>query len=92
MTLRKVHRTVGILFAPFFYLTAFTGIALLFRKSDWYGKEAKETMIGLHNWEILNGEARLYLGVVLAAGLICMTCTGLALAVGILRRKRAGKP
>ena len=83
MQLRKLHRTVGFVFAPFFLLTASTGIILLWRKGDLYGPEVKNTLLGLHNWEGLAP----YIGVVLASGLLFMTCTGLAIMVGIYRRK-----
>ncbi|MBT7068003.1 MAG: hypothetical protein HN919_17020 [Verrucomicrobia bacterium] len=73
MNIRKLHRVVGLLFAPFFLITALTGIALLWRKADVYGAETKGILIGLHNWEI----AAKYIGVILAAGLICMVVTGL---------------
>lgn len=76
MKLRKFHKTVGLIFAPFFLLTSLTGILLLWRKDDVYGKEVKELLIGLHNWEI----GMKYIGVILALGLITVTITGLMLA------------
>ena len=36
MKLRTFHRTIGMVFAPFFLLTAGTGLLLLFRKTGWY--------------------------------------------------------
>ena len=76
MKLRKIHKTVGIIFAPFFLLTSFTGIALLFRKDDLYSKEIKNMLIGFHNWEV----GAKYIGIVLAFGLIFMSISGLILA------------
>ncbi len=84
MVLRKFHRTVGMIFGPFFLLTSLTGIMLLFRKDDLYSGEAKSFLIGLHNWEI----AAKYVGVVLAAGLITMIITGFFIAMQI-RKARA---
>ena len=83
MQLRTFHRLVGAIFAPFFILTAVTGIILLWRKDDLYSASTKGTLLGLHNWEGLAP----YIGVVLAAGLLFMTCTGLAILAGIHRRK-----
>nr|VFK46701.1 MAG: hypothetical protein BECKTC1821E_GA0114239_106811 [Candidatus Kentron sp. TC] len=73
MNMRKVHRAVGLVFSPFFLLTAVTGIILLWRKAEVYGSDVKGILIGLHNWEI----AAKYIGVILAAGLIYMAITGL---------------
>ena len=84
MRIRKLHRIVGVVFAPFFLLTASTGIVLLWRKTELYGPEVTGTLLGLHNWEGLAP----YVGVVLAGGLLFMTCTGLAILVGIYRKRR----
>ena len=81
MMLRKLHRTVGMIFGPFFLLTALTGVLLLFRKDDLYSSETKSFFIGLHNWEI----AAKYIGVVLAVGLITMAITGFCIAVKICK-------
>ncbi len=72
MNVRKLHRSIGLVFSPFFLLTALTGIALLWRKSDLYGYETKGLLLGLHNWEI----AVQYIGVILAGALIFMNVTG----------------
>ena len=82
MNVRKVHRFVGLVFAPFFVITAVTGIALLWRKAEVYGDKTKGLLIGLHNWEL----GAKYVGVILAIGLLCMVGTGLRL---LLKR---GKP
>ncbi len=80
MRIRRLHRIVGAVFAPFFILTATTGIVLLWRKTELYGPEVKDTLLGLHDWEGLAP----YIGVILAGGLLFMSCTGLAL----LRRRK----
>jgi len=84
MNTRKFHRFVGLVLAPFFLITAVTGIALLWRKAEIYGKETKDLLIGFHNWEI----AAKYIGVILAIGLIIMALTGLSMIVRFYRRKR----
>jgi len=84
MKLRKFHKTVGLFFAPFFLLTSLTGILLLWRKDDVYGKEVKDLLIGLHNWEI----GMKYIGVILALGLILVTITGLMLALESYRKQK----
>lgn len=73
--IRVLHRTVGILFVPFFFITALTGIVLLFRKSGWYGQTVKKVMLGLHNWEI----ARQHIGIILSGALLTMATTGIML-------------
>ncbi len=83
MKLRKLHRTVGLVFAPFFLLTAFTGIALLWRNAEVYGDDAKSVFLGFHNWEI----AANYIGVILAAGLITMAVTGLVMLIQQWKRQ-----
>ena len=84
MKLRSLHRTVEILFSPFFLITACTGICLLWRKAEIYGKETKSLLLGMHNWEI----AAQYVGGVLAAGLIFMALTGITLYIQAARKKR----
>ncbi|NQT92228.1 MAG: hypothetical protein HQ559_05670 [Lentisphaerae bacterium] len=83
MNIRKLHRAVGLVLAPFFLLTAFTGMALLWRKAGVYGSDTKGILLGLHNWEI----AARYIGVILAMGLICMAVTGLLMLIQQGRRK-----
>lgn len=75
MKLRVFHRRMAIIFSPFLILTALTGIALFFRKDDFYGKEIKGLLIGLHNWE----SGAKYIGIVLALGLISICVSGLML-------------
>ena len=83
MVLRKFHRAVGMIFAPFFLLTSLTGIALLFRRDEIFSGETKSIFLGLHNWEI----AAKYVGIVLAAGLITMIITGFCIAMQVRKAK-----
>jgi uncharacterized iron-regulated membrane protein len=80
---RVLHKTLGLICAPFFVLTALTGLVLLWRKSNLYEKETKELLLGLHNWEL----AAKYVGAALAAALLLMTLTGIRMSV----RKRSEK-
>ena len=88
MTLRQVHRTLGMVFGPFFLITAATGGLLLWRKADLFGVEAKEGMLGWHNWEGLHRFGIHYLGMLLAAALVMMVVTGAALRLQVWRRTR----
>ncbi len=90
MILRKVHRILGLCFAPFFLLTAATGAVLLWRADGVYDLETKTTLIKLHNWEGLHGIGIHYLGVILAAALVLMVLTGWCLALQMRARKRKG--
>jgi uncharacterized iron-regulated membrane protein len=84
MNVRQLHGIVGLIFAPFFILTAATGIVLLWRKAGIYGKETKDLLLGIHNWEIGAG----YIGIILALGLSCMAVTGLIILIQTQRRKK----
>ena len=84
MKLRKLHRTFGMVFAPFFLLTTVTGMILLWRKAELYSKETKSLMLGLHNWEI----GAKYIGVVLASGLLFMVISGFIMAVKPMLKKK----
>ena len=83
MNIRKLHRSVGLVFAPFFLITAFTGMALLWRKAEVYGPNTKSLLLGLHNWEI----AAKYIGVILATGLIFMVVTGSLMLIQLSNRR-----
>ena len=52
VNIRKLHSVVGLACAPFFLITSYTGIVLLWRKDEVYGSDTKGVLIGLHNWEI----------------------------------------
>ncbi len=75
--LKKLHRIVAIVFTPFLLITPITGIILLFRKTGLCGKETKELLLDLHNWEI----AANYVGIILAAGLIFIVATSLIMFI-----------
>ncbi len=83
MSIRKLHRFVGLAFSAFFLLTACTGLALLWRNAGLYSGDTKELLLGLHNWEAVAH----YVGAVLASALICITVTGLILFAQSVRRK-----
>jgi uncharacterized iron-regulated membrane protein len=84
MNLRQIHRIIGLLFAPFFILTAVTGMVLLWRKTGVYGKETKEFLLGIHNWEI----GAEYVGIILSLGLFCMAVTGFIILIQTHRRRK----
>jgi uncharacterized iron-regulated membrane protein len=84
MFLRRMHRTVGIIFAPFFLLTAVAGMLLLLRKTGLYSLEVHKVLLGLHNWEIISA----YAGIVLASALAFMAITGSM--IFLKRRRRRG--
>jgi uncharacterized iron-regulated membrane protein len=75
LNLRTFHRRLALIFSPFLLLTSITGIALLFRKDEFYGKDVKTFLIGLHNWELVGK----YVGTILAIGLMTITVTGIML-------------
>ena len=90
VTLRKIHRTLAIIFAPFLLITATTGGILLLRNADIYGYQTTDGLLKWHNWEGLHAIGIHYLGVLLAAGLLAVVLTGAALWVWIkLRTRRA---
>lgn len=72
MRLRKLHRIVAIILAPFILLLALTGSSLFFRKSGVYEKEIKEFLISLHTWEIIAP----YVGLFLGLGLLFLVISG----------------
>ena len=90
MTLRKIHRILGLCFAPFFLLTAATGALLLWRKDDLYSHETQSTLLKLHNCEGLHAIGIHYMGMILAAALILMVLTGWCIALQMRARKRKG--
>jgi hypothetical protein len=85
MWLRRIHRLVGLVFAPFFLITAVTGGILLWRR--YYGPDIKHDLLGWHNWEGLGD----YLGVLLAGALAVMAVTGVALWAQMALRKRRAR-
>lgn len=75
MKLRKLHRYVAIIMAPFMLLLGATGCLLLFRKTTWYDKEIKDLLVGIHTWEWLAP----YIGIVFGLGLIFLSISGIIL-------------
>lgn len=84
MNLRQIHRIVGLLFAPFFILTAVAGMLLLWRNAGIYGVETKEFLLGIHNWEI----GAEYIGTILSLGLLCMVVSGVIILIQTHRRRK----
>ena len=84
MHIPKIHRQVALIFLPFFILPSLTGILLLWRKNEIYGKEVKELFVGLHTWEI----GAKYIGVILGSALLFLTISGLVIIYQTSRRKR----
>lgn len=72
---RQLHKWLGLVCAPFFLLSLVTGSLLLWRKAELYSKETKGVLVELHTWELIAP----YLAILLAAGLLLMTLTGLSL-------------
>lgn len=83
LKIKKLHRLTGLIFAPFFIITALTGMVLLWRKAGIYEKSTKGILLGIHNWEAVTK----YIGVILAAGLLCMAITWLVMALKARRVK-----
>ncbi|MBT3280947.1 MAG: hypothetical protein HOF69_06555 [Campylobacteraceae bacterium] len=71
--MRRIHKKVGIILAPFFIILSISGIILLFRKTELYGKETKSFLVSLHTWEIIMP----YLGIILGLGLLFMSLSGI---------------
>ena len=69
MNIRRCHRITGLVFSPFFLITAITGTVLLWRKDGIYDGETKGLLLGLHNWEI----GAKYVGVIQS---LIATCKG----------------
>lgn len=81
LIIRKLHRTVGIIFVPFFLLTAVIGSLLLFRNTQILSNRTFVILIGIHNWEIVAH----YVGVILAVAIIFMSISGIILFVQFMR-------
>ncbi|MFZ2957171.1 MAG: hypothetical protein WA705_09795 [Candidatus Ozemobacteraceae bacterium] len=74
--IRTFHKTIGLVFAPFYLTTALSGSILLFRKTGWISPDVKKKLVGVHNWEILKN----YLGLILGAALTLSVFTGFVLS------------
>jgi uncharacterized iron-regulated membrane protein len=83
--LRKLHRIVGLIFAPFFVITAATGAILLFRRQ--YSPSVKHDLLEWHHWEGLAN----YIGLLLAGALLFMAISGVALWGQVFFRKRRAR-
>ena len=77
MTLRKIHKAVGLTLSLPLLLVSTTGLVLLGRKDNIYVPETKRLLVRLHTWEILAK----YSGSIMAIGLMTMVGTGLVLAL-----------
>lgn len=75
MTLRKLHRHVAIIMAPFMLLLGLTGVLLLFRKTQWYEKDVKHLLVDVHTWEWLAP----FIGSIFGLGLIFLSISGIIL-------------
>ena len=78
MTNRRLHGTLGRIFAPFFILVGITAIPLFWRNDDVYSSSTKRFLVSLHTWEI----AAKYVGVIMALSLISLSVSGLIMAYG----------
>ncbi len=89
MWLRRFHRTLGLILAPFLLVTATCGGILLWRKAIYARSISIDLSLieELHNFEILSR----VVGTVLAAGLALMAITGPALRAQIWLRKRKAR-
>ena len=75
MTILRLHRIAGAVFAPFLIFAALTAIPLFWRKDGLYSESAKEVLVSLHTWEI----GAQYIGIVLALALLTMSISGMVL-------------
>jgi len=75
MKIRKIHRTLAIVYSPLFVILAISGSILLFRKTEIYGKDTKSFLVSLHTWELLAS----YIGLVVGLGLLVISITGIIL-------------
>lgn len=85
--LRKLHRYVGIVLAPFFVITGIGGGLLLWRNRLRAADIDVHGITDLHNYEITGT----YFGVIVAAGLVFMAVTGVALHLQMYLRKRKAR-
>lgn len=85
--LRKLHRYVGMVLAPFFVITGVGGGLLLWRNRLRASDIDVRGITKLHNYEITGT----YLGVVVAAGLVFMAFTGAMLFLQMFLRKHKAR-
>jgi uncharacterized iron-regulated membrane protein len=86
MTLRSVHRVIGLATAPLMIITAVAGLILLYRKTGIYerGGEFRSAMQRLHNYELFAP----YVGTVASVLMVAVAVTGVALYWQIRARRR----
>lgn len=82
MTTLRLHRIVGLIFAPLLVFAGITAIPLFWRKDGLYSESVKEFLVSLHTWEI----GAKYIGIVLALALLTISISGLAL---FFKRRKA---
>ena len=88
MWLRRVHRLIGLVLAPFLLLTAVGGAMVIAWRLKWYRDfDLREWFLEAHNLEAVGPWA----GLVLALGLALMACTGVALWLQMTLRKRRSR-
>jgi uncharacterized iron-regulated membrane protein len=75
MKIRKIHRSLAIVYSPLFIILAISGCMLLFRKTGIYGEDTKSFLVSLHTWEIIAS----YIGLVIGLGLLVISITGIIL-------------
>lgn len=80
MNIRKAHRIIGTIFAPFLILTGLCGALLLLRSTGLFSDDLMKLFYHLHNLTIISS----YAGFVLSFGLICMACSGLYLSIKLM--------
>ncbi len=71
--MRNIHKKIGIILAPFLIILSISGMVLLFRKTELYGKETKSFLVSLHTWEIIMP----YIGIFLGLGVLFMSISGM---------------
>ena len=76
MNIRKLHRALGKVFAPFLIVASLTAIPLFWRNDEIFPESTRKLLLAIHTWEI---GAR-YIGTILALVLIALSITGLILA------------
>jgi len=83
-TLRRVHRSAGLIAAPLFLLTAVGAAVLLLRKTGTFPREFVHTMEKLHNLEIIGP----YIGFITILTMLFLAVTGIIIFFMILAAKR----
>ncbi len=84
------HMRVGIIFAPFLFITALTAFAMLISQNGAAPPEVAEQAVRLHNWMVIGR----YFSSLLALALLFMAASGAYLytRTWIARRRRERHP